>query len=162
MDDQIKTALTQLIGKELNAVNIYQNLVAYFHNNNLPGYSNRMQLRVSRKQARESKIQNYLNSCGANPGVIPNPAPIAPFASPIDALTKIYDDQVDTTNLMNQIIALAISIGDNTTSDFVRSLVEEQTEEEATASELLERTKLRYTGPIPRNIQLKPIDYNLP
>jgi ferritin len=162
MNPNIIAALTDLIGKEGYAANIYLNLVSYFHSNNLPGYSNRMQLRVSRKQARESKIQNYLNSCGASQGKMLTPAPIPAFTSPIDALTFINNDQANTKILMEQIITMAGDFGDIATADFVRSLVEEQTEEEATASELLERTRIRYSGPIPRNIQLIPIDYNLP
>ncbi len=162
MDPQIIAALTELIGKEINSAGIYQNLVAYFHSNNLPGYSNRMQLRVSRKQARESKILNYLNSCGVSPSkrIVQNPIPV--FASPIDALSFINIDQSSTTDMMNQIVVIATNLADITTADFVRSLVEEQTEEEATASELLERTRIRYSGPMPRNFQLIPIDYNLP
>ncbi|PKL86076.1 MAG: hypothetical protein CVV22_04075 [Ignavibacteriae bacterium HGW-Ignavibacteriae-1] len=159
MDPQIIDALTELIGKEGYSANIYQILVTYFQTNNLPGYAHRMQLRVSRKQARESKIQNYLNSCGAIQGKIPPPAPIPPFTSPIDALTFINSDQANTKILMHQIIIISTNLADNSTTNFVRSLVEEQTEEEATASELLERSRIRYTG---RNIQLIPIDYNLP
>jgi ferritin len=63
---------------------------------------------------------------------------------------------------MDQIITRAIDLLDSATAAFVGNLAEEQTEEEATASELLERTLLRYTGPANPNIQLRPIDYNLP
>lgn len=162
MDPQILDALTELLGRESHSANIYQNLVTFFHTGGLPGYSNRMQLRIGRKQARVTQIQNFISSFGTSPGRIPSPAPIPVFTDPIAALTFINNYQIETKLLMNRIIAMEELPGGITTTAFVRNLVEEQTEEEATASELLERTRIRYSGPMPRNIQLKAIDYNLP
>lgn len=162
MNPQIVDALNALMARENQSASYYQFLTAYFTGINLPGYANRFQLRKVRKTARVSSIQNYMNSQGTSPGTLPPPNPAPAWSSPISALNFINGDQTTTTSNMTTAQNLAISLGDNSTANFVKCMVEEQVEEEATSSELLNRSQRIYDPRNPNRNGLSPVDYNLP
>ncbi|MBE2188397.1 MAG: ferritin, partial [Candidatus Kapabacteria bacterium] len=65
----------------------------------------------------------------------------------LDAFEMVYSHEQLVTDSINNLLELAISKRDRATENMLRWFVDEQVEEEATASELLERLRLINDNP---------------
>lgn len=159
MDQNIVGALNDLIAREAQGVANYRVAIQIFQSNNLNGYAIWLSKRKDKKDLRIQKIINYLASreIPRIQSIPSNPT----YGNPLEAFKSILSYDFNTTDKARWTINEAEHLNDIEAADFVRSLVDEQVEEEATASELLEKTRKEYNHRHPNRFGLGLIDYSL-
>jgi ferritin len=145
----ILSALQQYRLSLIDAKNRYMQLHPIFVSWLLNGYAIWLNQKVNQKLEEAQEITNYINLHG-HPLDPENPS--SPFEpdSPIEALEEVSRKEVLCSLIIIDALELPALQNDRLSALFIRDLVDEQTEEEATASELLERSRLFYNGQPPR------------
>ncbi len=115
----------------------------------LNGYAFWLSQKVALKAIAIQEIENYLLLHGHTLDLQNPQSPFEPD-NPIEAMEEITRKEVISSFIIIDALDLPALGSDRISAIFIRDLVDEQTEEEATASELLERSKLFYTGQPPQ------------
>ena len=100
-----------------------------------------------RKQASEEiehamKIFNYINERGDKVVLTQIATPKEKWQSPLEAFTDAYKHEKKVTGLINKLVELASELKDHATYSFLQWYVDEQVEEEAQTSEIVEKLKM--------------------
>ncbi|MBS4001220.1 MAG: hypothetical protein KGZ71_12140 [Desulfobulbaceae bacterium] len=142
-------ALQQYRLSLIDAKNSYDQLHPIFVSWTLNGYALWLNQKVAQKLGEISEIDNYLL---LHQHILDIPLPPNPFepANPIEALEEVSRKEVSCSLIIIDALDLPALNSDRLSAMFIRDLVDEQTEEEATASELLERSRLFYNGQPPQ------------
>jgi ferritin len=114
----------------------------------LPGYALWLNEKIAQKLTEKQEIENYLLLHGHTLDVHIPQSPFEPD-NPVEAMEEITRQEVKCSLIIIAALGLPALDSDRISAMFIRDLVEEQTEEEATASELLERSRLFYKGAPP-------------
>ena len=83
-----------------------------------------------------------LNERGAKTILTTIKTPKAVWKSPLEAFTDAYKHEQKVTAMIHKLVDLAAKLKDHATSSFLQWYVDEQVEEEANASENIEKLKL--------------------
>jgi bacterioferritin B len=134
---ELNDAINEEIGLELFASNQYVNMAGYFE-----GLALRRLAKMFFKQAEEErehamKFVRYLADAGGTVVVPEIKAPTASFKNVEEAVRMALDWEMEVTNRINALMALAIDQKDYIAQDFLRWFVTEQLEEVSTMDNLL-------------------------
>ncbi|MCO5251999.1 MAG: hypothetical protein M9949_11360 [Candidatus Kapabacteria bacterium] len=150
LDQSIVDALLTCRQKLYDAEFSYNSYNLIFKNIlGLAGYANWCDRMKQTKDSLITKIQNYLDQHNIQIPQLQAPE-IPGINDPIELLKNIYKYEILSSISLETASKLPALENDNPSLLFIRNLVDEQTEEEATASELLERSKVFYTGQPPK------------
>jgi ferritin len=139
---KIQDAINNQINAELYSAYLYLSMSAYFQDNNLPGFAKWMEVQAGEEYFHAKKFYDYLVERGGRVLLKPIDGPDTEWKSTQDVFEATYKHEQKVTGLINDIMNLAIEEKDHATSIMLQWFVSEQVEEEASASELLERIKL--------------------
>ncbi|MCO5252000.1 MAG: hypothetical protein M9949_11365 [Candidatus Kapabacteria bacterium] len=144
----ILAALQQYRTTLADANDSFNHLHPIFVDWGLNGYALWLTEKIAQKLTEINEIEHYLLLHGHPLDVHLPQSPIIPD-NPVEAMEEITRQEVKCSLVIITALGLPALDSDRLSAMFIRDLVDEQTEEEATASELLERTRLFYTGPPP-------------
>jgi ferritin len=139
---KIQDAINNQINAELYSAYLYLSMSAYFQDINLPGFAKWMEVQAGEEYFHAKKFYDYLVERGGRVLLKPIDGPDTEWKSTQDVFEATYKHEQKVTGLINDIMNLAIEERDHATSIMLQWFVSEQVEEEASASELLERIKL--------------------
>lgn len=132
-----------------DAIDLYNFYQPFFMNWTLTGYANWVMMGAAQKSQARQEVENYLNLHGhpLENLILLNPVP--PL-DPLNALEELLKQEVKCTLIIEDASDLPALNNDRISYIFISDLVEEQVEEEATASELLDRSRLFFNGLPPK------------
>jgi ferritin len=159
LDQTIIYALEKCRQKLHNAKFNYDSSKAEFNSIALLGYENWCASMNSTKNSLITKIQNYLINNNQTLNTLDDPQ-LPGITDPIGLMINIFKIEILCSVSLETATRLPALENDNASYQFIRGLVDEQTEEEATASELLERSKVFYNVQLP-SFGLSEIDDSL-
>lgn len=139
---KVADAINSQINAELFSAYLYLSMSAYFHDINLPGFAKWMEVQAGEECLHAKKFYDYLAERGGRVLLKPIDGPDTEWKSPRDVFEATYKHEQKVTGLINDLTNLAIEEKDHATAIMLQWFVSEQVEEEASASELLERIKL--------------------
>jgi len=142
MDKELALGLNQQIQKEMYSSNLYLAMSAYFANQNLNGFAHWLRLQSQEELQHALKIFDYLLLRGQDAQVLQINEPPRVWNSPLEAFENVYEHERFVTTSIHSLVETSISVRDFATTNMLQWFVDEQVEEEATASELLERLRL--------------------
>jgi ferritin len=130
--------LNAQLGRELSAANQYLAMAIYLDARSLKELSAFFYAQSEEEREHAMKFLHYLLQADATPVVPAIPEPMAEFES-IEQIAQMgLDQEQEVTRCIHELVDLALSEKDHTTNRFLQWFVEEQLEEEATFSELLD------------------------
>lgn len=142
MDKELAASLNSQITKEIYSSNLYLAMSAYFAAQNLNGFAHWLRLQSQEELAHGLKIFDYMILRGVSPIVEQINEPPRAWSSALDAFEMVYAHEQLVSASINDLMNMAISKNDHATVSMLRWFVDEQVEEESTASELLERLRM--------------------
>ena len=157
LSKKIEEALNAQINAELYSSYLYLSMSAYFKSINLDGFANWMYVQAQEELAHAIKFYNFINQKGGRIILSAVEAPPTNWISPLDAFEKTLEHEIKVTSLINNLLDIAISEKDHSTSIFLQWFITEQVEEESNAENIIKQLKL--TGD--SNISLFLIDREL-
>jgi ferritin len=144
LNQEIQTAINEQITKELYSAYLYLSMAAYFDANNLPGFAHWMRAQYREETEHALKFYHYVNERGGRVTLKAIEEPQADFGSPLKAFEKTLEHEQFVTSLINKLYELALGEKDYATQSLLKWYIDEQVEEEANASYIVET--LRFVG----------------
>ncbi|MBN1633604.1 MAG: ferritin [Ignavibacteria bacterium] len=139
---KLQDAINLQINKELHSEYIYLSMAAYFYSNDLDGIANFFSVQTQEEHFHAMKLFNYLLERGGKIELKTIEGPPIDFKSHVDVFEQTLAHEQYITKSINELMDMAIKENDHSLVSFLKWYVDEQVEEEATASRLLARIKI--------------------
>lgn len=138
----LQDAINLQLNKELSSEYIYLGMAAYTKSLDLDGFANFFTVQVQEERFHAMKFYNFLLDRGAEVVLKEIPAPGGNYKNVIDVFEKTLAHEQFITKSINELMDLAVKENDHSLVSFLKWFVDEQVEEEATVSRILNRLKL--------------------
>lgn len=141
INKRIEDAINAQINEELFSAYLYLSMSAYFAGKSLNGFANWMRVQASEEQFHAMKFYDYLLERGGTVELLAIDKPEKEWDSIVDVFVATYDHEQHITSKINELVSISVEEKDFASQNFLQWYVNEQVEEEATASEILEQIK---------------------
>ncbi len=141
-------ALNGQINAELYSAYVYLSMSAYFESVDLPGFAAWMNSQAQEEVAHAMKIYAFIHERGGRVSLGAIDGPQTEWDNPLAVFEAAYKHEQHVTSLIHDLVTLAIAEKDYATKNMLDWFVDEQVEEEATASEIVAKlTRIGGEGP---------------
>jgi ferritin len=130
--------LNAQLGRELSAANQYLAMAIYLDARSLKELANFFYAQADEEREHAMKFLHYLLQANEKPLIPSIPEPVADFESFEQIAEMGLAQEQEVTRCIHELVDLALGEKDHTSNRFLQWFVEEQLEEEATFSELLD------------------------
>lgn len=142
MKEKVQDAINHQITKEMFSSNLYLAMSAYYHSINLNGFAHWMRLQAQEEMTHALKFFDYMINRGANVEIGAIAEPKMKWDNPLVTFEEALEHEQMITASINKLAEIAYDEKDYATSSFLQWFIDEQVEEEATTSEIVERLKM--------------------
>lgn len=142
MNNKIQDAINEQINAEIFSGYLYLSMAAHFDAEGLPGFANWMKAQAQEEMAHAMKFYSYINERGGQVILKKIDQPETKFDSPLHIFEMALGHEKKVTGLINKLYELAAKEKDYAFQSFLTWYIDEQVEEEATASEMIDKIKL--------------------
>ncbi len=138
----MEAAMNEQIKNELYSGYLYLAMSAYAEARNLPGFAHWMRLQAQEETGHALKFFDFISERGGRVVLQAIDQPPAEFESPLDLFAQTLEHERKVTGLIHDLYALAGKENDYASQVFLQWFVEEQVEEEQSATEILETLRM--------------------
>ena len=139
---KVLASLNNQINAEHYSAFLYLSMSAYFQEKGLPGFANWMYIQYQEELTHGNKFFKYVIERGSRVELKAIEQVDTKFESIIDVWEKTLEHEQKVTSLINGIMDVAIAESDHATISFLKWFVDEQVEEEANVTDILDTLKL--------------------
>ncbi|HOW27166.1 MAG TPA: ferritin [Elusimicrobiota bacterium] len=142
LNKRIQDELNKQINEELASAYIYLSMAAYFESKNLKGMANWMRVQTKEERDHAMKFFEFIHERGGRVQLADISAPKTDWKSPLAAFEDAHKHEIHITGRINGLLELARKEKDSAAEIFLHWFVTEQVEEEANATEIVEKLKM--------------------
>jgi ferritin len=135
-------ALTEQVREELYSAYLYQALSAFCDYKGLKGFANWMDMQAQEEMIHARKIYDYIQERGELVKLDAIKAPPHEFGTPLDIMKASLEHEQYITGRINDLVDISQEEKDHASFIFLEWFVEEQVEEEASVSEIIDKLEL--------------------
>jgi len=149
LNEAIQDAINEQIKNELYSAYLYLSMSAYCESANLPGFAHWMREQAKGEVGHAMKLYEFVNDRGGRVLLKAIDQPPIEFRSPLDVFEKTLEHERKVTEMINNLYSLAIQEKDYASQTFLQWFIDEQVEEEKSASQILEQLKMIGESTVP-------------
>ena len=138
LDDRMSSALNAQITMEFASAYQYLAMAAWLESHSFPGMASWMRIQSEEEWAHAMRFYQFVLDRAGTVTLGPISAPDAYFASPLAVFERSLAAEEAVTSSINKMYALATEIGDYASLPLLDWFVNEQVEEEATVSQVID------------------------
>ncbi|MGO2052278.1 ferritin [Arthrobacter sp. MYb211] len=127
---------------ELTAATVYRQLAVEMDVMSLSGIAGWFRAQAAEEVVHAEKFMTHMTDRDARPKIGEQPAPVMNVKTVVDAFTVSLSHERKVSEAIRELYRLAQTEGDIDSIPMLNWFIEEQVEEEATVSEILDRLKL--------------------
>ncbi|WP_321995850.1 ferritin [Draconibacterium orientale] len=142
LKEKMLKALNEQINAEQYSSLLYLSMSAFFNDKGLPGFANWMYVQYQEELTHANKFFNYVVERGGKVELKAIDQMPTTWEGVIDVYEKTLEHEQLVTSLIDKLVDVAIEEKDHATQSFLRWFVDEQVEEEANVTEILDTLKL--------------------
>lgn len=142
LSKKLEKALNEQINLELASSYLYLSMAAYAESVTLPGFANWFMLQAKEESDHAMKIYNFINERGGRVMLLGIAEPKNSFKSPVALFEEVLAHERGVTASINKLYEAANEERDYATTVMLQWFINEQVEEEASVSEILETLKI--------------------
>jgi ferritin len=142
LSKKVQDALNNQIERELFSAYLYLSMSAYYSAENLPGFAKWMRLQAQEEVGHAMRIFDYLDDRSSRVVLEAIERPPSQFQSPLAVVESARKHEEAVTAEIHKLYALAQAENDYATQTFLDWFINEQVEEEKSATQLAERLKM--------------------
>jgi ferritin len=146
---KIETAMNKQINHELFSAYLYLSMSVYFQGLNLEGFAHWMRVQAQEELTHALKFFDHILERDGKPKLDAIKAPGATWKSPLEACQAVLKHEQFISQCINDLMDLSRAQKDHASGTLLQWFVDEQVEEEAHSSLLLERVKMVKDSPGP-------------
>jgi ferritin len=140
-------AINEQINAELYSSYLYLSMAADFGSKIRKGAAHWMRLQAHEELGHAMKFYDYLNERGAPVKLKAIKQPKQAWKTMLEAFSDAYEHEQHVTGLLSKLMKLAIAEDDFATQGLLQWYIDEQVEEESTASEIVGKLKMIKESP---------------
>ena len=141
LSKKMQDALTKQLVAEMYSAYLYLSMAAYFNSVKMPGMADWMRAQFSEEQEHGFKFFDFVSKQGGRVRLAAIERPPSEWDSPLAAFQAAYQHEQKVTGMINGLVKLAESEGDEATREFLQWFVKEQEEEEESADAIVQKLK---------------------
>jgi ferritin len=138
----ISDVMNEQIKHELYSSYLYLSMAAHFEAENMAGFANWMKLQSQEELEHALKFYEFIYDRGGRVVLQAIDQPPSKFGSALEIFEQAYEHEQKVTALINNIYGVAVKANDYPSQVFLNWFVEEQVEEEKSASEIVDTLKM--------------------
>lgn len=142
MNEKMVKAINKQLNFELESAHVYLAMQNYFSAITLNGFAHWFNVQYKEEVEHAEKFMEYLNDRGARVEVTGFPSPKNEFNSVLEVLETSLNHEKEVTKRINGLMDLAVELKDYPTVSLLQWYIDEQVEEEASFSELIDKVKM--------------------
>lgn len=142
LSNKLQDAINAQINKELYSAYFYLAMSAYCATKDLEGFQNFFYVQYQEETFHAMKLYNFLLDRNGDVKLTKIDTPPANFKSPLDVFEQTLEHERFVTKSINDLMDLAIKENDHATISFLKWYVDEQVEEEANVTKIVNKLKL--------------------
>lgn len=142
LSEKMREALSEQLNKEMYSAYLYLSMSSYLDSEGLKGFSNWYFIQYREEMDHAMRIYDYIQEQGLRVKLKAIEEPPSDFGTPLEVVEKTLEHEKFVTSLINNLTDLAIEEKDHATRIFLQWFVSEQTEEESSVSDILDKLKL--------------------
>lgn len=142
LNKRVEEELIKQVNEEMFSAYLYLSMSAYFMSKNLTGFANWMRVQFQEESFHAHKMFDYIISRGGDAKLLAIAEPPHEWRDVITVFAAAYSHEQHITGRINHMMGVATEEKDFTTVQFLQWFLNEQIEEEANASGILEELKL--------------------
>jgi ferritin len=139
---EVLDALNEQINAESYSAYMYLSMAAYFENMGLSGFANWMKVQYQEEAAHALKFFNYVTERGGKVVLKAIDQVPVDFNGIVDVYEKTLVHENHVSDLINNLVNVAVTANDHASQSFLKWFVDEQVEEEANVEKILSMLKL--------------------
>ncbi|NHW23834.1 MAG: ferritin [Archaeoglobales archaeon] len=140
--ERIVRALNQQLNRELYSGYLYLSMTAYFESLGLRGFANWMKVQSQEELMHAMKFFDYIARRGGRVELFEIEGPPKSWSSPLNAFEYGLEHERKVTQLISDLVELAIAEKDHSTFNMLQWFVKEQVEEEESFDEIVEKLRM--------------------
>jgi len=142
LSEKLKTALSEQVNAEYYSAYLYFSMSATADGMGLKGAANWLFAQAQEEMAHGTHMYQYILERGAAPSFAAIKKPPASFVGVNEMFEMVLEHEQKVTKSINAIATLAMQESDHACYQFMMWYVNEQVEEEASATEVLDKLRL--------------------
>lgn len=142
ISEKMIKSINYQINREMYSAYLYLGMSSYATDIGLSGVANWFDVQVQEELSHAKKMYDYVTQQGGRVKLEAIEEPPQDFSSVLDLFEKTLEHEKVVTSLINDLVSQAIDEKDRATEIFLQWFVTEQVEEEANATELVQKFKL--------------------
>jgi len=142
MKERMLIALNEQINAEQYSALLYLSMSAWFEEKGLPGFANWMYIQYQEELTHANKIFKFVNERSGRVKLKAIEQMPVEFDSVVNVVEKTLEHEKHVTSLIHNLVDIAVEERDHATQSFLQWFVDEQVEEEANVTEILDTLKL--------------------
>ncbi len=135
-------AINDQINAELYSAYLYLAMAADFERKNLKGFAHWMEVQAKEEYGHAKKFYDFVIDRGGKVALKGIETPPGEWKSALSAFEESYGHEQKVTRRIHDLVDLAVAEKDHAASVLLQWYVEEQVEEEASASQIVEQLKM--------------------
>ena len=139
---KMEAAINKQINAELYSGYLYFAMGANFETQNFKGFAQWMYVQAKEEYGHAMKLYKYVIDRGGKVTLEAIEKPKTEWATPQDAFEEAYAHEQKVTEMINSLVEVAKAENDNASQVMLQWFVNEQVEEEASSSEIVEKLKM--------------------
>lgn len=142
LNKKTEAAFNEQMNAEMYSAYLYLSMGAYFASTGMAGFAGWMRVQAQEEMVHAMKFYDHVNERGGRVTLKAIDGPQTEWDSAVAAFEHVYEHEQKVTALINDLVNLAIDEKDHASRSFLQWFVDEQVEEEDSASSVLDRLKL--------------------
>ncbi len=138
----VEDAINDQIQMELESAYIYLGMAAYLEEQNLPGFGHWMRMQDQEETAHAMKLFDFILDRGGHVELKPLAQPPASYKGALDVMQKALKHEQKVTASVTKLYELALKEKDYPAQILLQWFIDEQTEEEKTASDIIAQLEM--------------------
>jgi ferritin len=147
INKKMQDAINEQINAELFSSYLYLSMSAQAEDWNLSGFANWLKKQSEEENEHAEKLYKHMVDRGGRVILKAIDAPATEWKSPLGMFEEVYAHEQKVTSLIHNLLATARGENDYAAEVMLHWFVEEQVEEEANSSEIVERLKMIKDSP---------------
>ena len=139
--ERLQKAINDQITAELWSSNLYLQMAYFFKREGWDGFAHWMELQAVEEREHATKMGDFLVNRGGTVKLQMIDVVPEGWGSPLEVFEHTYSHECRVSRMIDGIVTLAIAEKDYAAENFFRTFVDEQVEEEATASGIVDKIK---------------------
>lgn len=142
INKRMEDALNKQVNAELYSAYLYLSMSVWCEEKNLKGFANWLRVQYQEETAHGLKIFDYILERGGTVKLDKIDCPPNTWKDIIEVFEEVLKHEQHVTSLIHDLVQIAIEEKDFATNNMLQWFVNEQVEEEASATEILEQLRL--------------------